>query len=344
MHSRVDDDDWIDSVAARLPLSPLTALGLFLAAVIGVRVVAENVTSQAILESVGPLLAATGVVLADRYLVRRNVGSRDRLTVFAYGLGGFYAAFVLTALHLHVLQVNEVGPPKPFYLTLLSGTVGVAAGCVAGWFHIRQRAARRDANRQRERLEQFASVVSHDLRNPLSVAQTGLQEAFRTGDAENLEMVEENLDRMDELIDDTLSVARSGSEVVDPEPVPLVDLAATAWDSVDTGTATLEIEGERRLVVDESRAKALFENCFRNALEHGDAETVRVGPTRDGFYIADDGAGIPEDLRDSVFDRGVSTAAEGSGLGLAIVEAIAEAHDWNPTVTESDEGGARFEF
>lgn len=344
MHSRVDDDDWIDTVAARLPLSPLTGLGLFLAAVIGVRVVAENVTAQAILESIGPLLAATGVVLADRYLVRRNVSARDRLTVFAYGLGGFYAAFVLTALHLHILQVNGVGPPKPFYLTLLSGTVGVAAGCVAGWFHIRQQAARRDAHRQRDRLEQFASVVSHDLRNPLSVAQTHLQEAFRTGNADHLAQVEENLGRMDELIDDTLSVARGGSEVIDPEPVPLVDLAATAWDNVDTGRARLEIETEGHLVVDETRAKALFENCFRNALEHGDAETVRVGTTRDGFYIADDGTGIPEDVRDSVFERGVSTADSGSGLGLAIVAAIAQAHDWTPTVTESEAGGARFEF
>ncbi|ELZ11073.1 integral membrane sensor signal transduction histidine kinase [Halovivax asiaticus JCM 14624] len=344
MNATVEEDDWVADVAERLPFSPLSALGLFLAMIISVRTVVEQTTSQAILESIGPLAAATAVVVADRYLVSRDVAPRDRLTVFAWGLSGFLAAALVTALHLLVLSMEGVGPRNPLYLTLLSGTIGVAAGSVAGWYEIRQRAAVREARRQRERLDQFASVVSHDLRNPLSVADGRLQEAFRTGDAEHLHVVDECLDRMDELIDDSLSVARSGSEVIDPEPVPLVDLAASAWDAVDTGDATLELEGDRTLRVEESRAQSLFENCFRNAVEHGGADTVRVGPLRTGFYVEDDGTGIPEDVRDSLFQQGVSSSQDGSGLGLAIVQAVAEAHGWEPTVTESDEGGARFEF
>jgi Signal transduction histidine kinase len=64
----------------------------------------------------------------------------------------------------------------------------------------------------------------------------------------------------------------------------------------------------------------------------------------DGFYLADDGPGIPEEDRDRVLDRGYSTTADGTGLGLAIVATVAEAHGWTVSVTDSIGGGARFEF
>jgi hypothetical protein len=63
-----------------------------------------------------------------------------------------------------------------------------------------------------------------------------------------------------------------------------------------------------------------------------------------GFYVADDGVGIPDDARDVVFDAGYSSASDRMGLGLRIVEQVAQAHDWTVHVTESDAGGARFEF
>ncbi len=60
--------------------------------------------------------------------------------------------------------------------------------------------------------------------------------------------------------------------------------------------------------------------------------------------VEDDGPGIPEADRESVFEAGFSTANEGNGFGLAIVQQIAEAHGWTVTVSESEAGGARFEF
>jgi PAS domain S-box-containing protein len=75
----------------------------------------------------------------------------------------------------------------------------------------------------------------------------------------------------------------------------------------------------------------------------GPGVTVTVGATEAGFYVADDGPGIPADKRDSIFDAGYSTGG-GTGFGLAIVERIAEAHGWTVSVRESEAGGARFEF
>jgi len=72
--------------------------------------------------------------------------------------------------------------------------------------------------------------------------------------------------------------------------------------------------------------------------------TVTVGAMDDGFYVADDGPGIPESERDRIFETGYSTNEDGTGFGLDIVREIVEAHGWAVTVTESETGGARFEL
>jgi signal transduction histidine kinase len=89
----------------------------------------------------------------------------------------------------------------------------------------------------------------------------------------------------------------------------------------------------------------VFENLMRNALDHTEQPVaVTVGELEDGFYIADDGNGIPEDKRDDVFEAGYTTTDDGTGFGLSIVSDIIEAHGWEVHLTESAEGGARFEI
>ena len=201
--------------------------------------------------------------------------------------------------------------------------------------------------RQNARLEQFASVVSHDLRNPLTVASGRLELAKQECDAEYLDDVALALDRMNALIDDLLTLAQAGERV---DEMASVDLAATTdgcWQTVATAEAILVTEPEQTIRADQNRLKQLLENLIRNAIEHGgDEVTVTIGDLDDhnGFYVADDGPGIPEDEREQVFEAGYSAASEGSGLGLSIVEEIADAHDWSVRVTESNSGGARFEI
>jgi signal transduction histidine kinase len=154
---------------------------------------------------------------------------------------------------------------------------------------------------------------------------------------------------MDILIGDLLNLARKGVAVEDPDTVSLRGVATAAWRSVDTAEATFEMGDDRLLLASDSRLQQLFENLFRNAVEHGsvdDGLTVTVGSLDGdaGFYVADDGDGIPTEVRDRVFTAGETTHENGTGFGLAIVESIAEAHDWTVELTESAAGGARFEF
>ena len=217
--------------------------------------------------------------------------------------------------------------------------------------------------RQNDRLDAFASIVTHDLRNPLNVAKGRLELAREASDNEHLEDITVALDRMDDLIDDVLTLSRQGEAVRDPERVPLADLCETCWENVATAEATLVTEIDWTIRADRSRLKALLENLFRNAVEHNstnsvsqtqqetveqgaDDLTVTVGPLEDGtgFYVEDDGTGIPEEEQESVFESGYSTAPAGTGLGLAIVSDIADAHGWDRAVTASTTGGARIEL
>jgi signal transduction histidine kinase len=71
---------------------------------------------------------------------------------------------------------------------------------------------------------------------------------------------------------------------------------------------------------------------------------VTVGDLDGGFYVEDDGPGVPEDDRESVFTAGYSTADDGTGFGLSIVKQVTDAHGWSIALTESGAGGARFEI
>lgn len=199
--------------------------------------------------------------------------------------------------------------------------------------------------RQNEQLEEFASVVSHDLRNPLNVAAGRLELAQRESDSGHLEAIEKAHTRMEALIEDLLTLAREGHEVTEYTSVDLGTLVDNCWATVETGEATLVNDIDSTVQADRSRLKQLFENLNRNAVEHGgDDVTVTVGAFENGFYIADDGPGIPQSKRDDVFKPGFSTNTDGTGFGLSIVKQVVDAHGWEICLTEAPAGGARFEI
>jgi PAS domain S-box-containing protein len=208
---------------------------------------------------------------------------------------------------------------------------------------LQRRQSNERLKRSNDQLEQFASIVSHDLRNPLNVAAGAIELAADSGDIEELSRARTAMGRMETLIDELLTVAQSGGEG-DREPIALRALIEGCWRTVVTGDATLVVDVDRTVRAEESRLKQLFENLFRNAIEHGgDGITVTVGELPVGFFIEDDGDGIPSGDRETAFESGYSTSEAGTGFGLSIARQVATVHDWDIQVTEGTAGGARFE-
>ena len=215
-----------------------------------------------------------------------------------------------------------------------------------------------ELERQVERLEEFSHIVSHDLRNPLNVAQGRLEIAQAEHNSPHLDTVVDALDRMEAIIEDTLTLARQGQSVDNMETVEIGALASGCWELIETPAAELRLVDDFTVHGDPNRLSHIFENLFRNAIDHNDDPiTIRVGlknvmytNTRApdsgtfGFFIEDDGCGVPEGRRESVFDAGETTRKDGTGFGLPIVKQIAEAHGWEIELTASFDDGARFEF
>jgi PAS domain S-box-containing protein len=204
----------------------------------------------------------------------------------------------------------------------------------------------RQLKSQNEQLDEFASIISHDLRNPLTVAMGRIEHLSEEHDNKHIDATARALERMHEITQDTLTLARQGKVVSEMDEIDFSGLIGRCWQTVPTDEATLDVADGLRIRGDQSRLQHLFENLFRNAIEHGGADvTVRVGECDShGIYVEDTGQGIPEEQRDRVLEPGHSSASDGTGFGLTIVKRIAEAHGWRLQIQESSEGGARFEF
>ncbi|WP_281195828.1 HAMP domain-containing sensor histidine kinase [Halorubrum sp. F4] len=241
---------------------------------------------------------------------------------------------------------------KEFLLTLQMGYGGVIVGLFLGHIYGRMRVDHRQLHQQNRKLEtqndhldQFASIVSHDLRNPLNVAEGRVELARDECDSEHLDYAEEALGRMEELIGDLLRLAKTGDHIHETAPIDLETTIENCWLNVETADATLVTETERKILADQSQVSQLFENLFRNAVEHGGRDvTITVGELDDGFYVEDDGPGISDEHRDRLFEAGYSASRDGTGFGLSIVKRVAESHGWTIRVTDASEGGARFEI
>ncbi|MFC6756663.1 sensor histidine kinase [Halomicroarcula sp. GCM10025894] len=220
-----------------------------------------------------------------------------------------------------------------------------------------QNERRRQLERQNERLDQFADVVSHDLRNPLTVASGRLELLRDDPREEHIDAIEGTVERMETMVEDLRTIAAAGQTVEETRPISLAESAREAWGYAQTGECTVDVAADDPVTVqaDRDRLLHIFENVYRNAADHNDDPvTVRVGlldgsPATDGghrtgFFIEDDGDGIPAADRDAVFEQGYTTAGDGTGVGLAIARDMAENHGWDIQVTDGADGGARFEI
>jgi PAS domain S-box-containing protein len=228
---------------------------------------------------------------------------------------------------------------------------------------------------QQECFTAFARELTHDIRGLLEVATGNLALAMDGAEQAELATVRESLNRIEQLLDHCSETILDGDLIGDRETLNLAVVATEAWQHVETSGASLTIESSTTVRADRTRLMTVFENLYRNSVEHGStgpdsqasqdavehgstspdsqarqdavdhagpAVTVRVGATEQGFYVEDDGPGVPDDQ--ALFEPGVSTSANGMGLGLAIVETVVDAHGWSIRATEGTASGARFEI
>ncbi|WP_226482175.1 GAF domain-containing protein [Natrinema amylolyticum] len=233
----------------------------------------------------------------------------------------------------------------------------------------------------RARLETIAELVDEDVRTPLNVARGYLELADETGDAEHFAEVDDAQERLRELVDQLVAIARQDDVLVETEPVAIHDVARRAWVAVETGDARLVTRApdDRVLEADKARLRELFEHLLGAVIdedsggesgdESGDETTdtdydtagmgdetastadgttvVTVGATEDGFYVArrDPKTDAPDADSEIETDPvpGQLAAADGTGFGLGTVERIADAHGWNVGVAE-DDGRIAFAF
>jgi len=199
--------------------------------------------------------------------------------------------------------------------------------------------------RQRDRFEEFAGVVSHDLRNPLHVASSRLELAAEECESEHMTAVEQALDRMDALIENLLRLARSGDRIDELEAVDLTVVPHQWFDNIDFDAVTIETSEAPTICADTTRLQQLFENLFRNSVEHSKGPvTITIGKVTEGFYFEDDGPGIAPRKRADLFEIESGSTTDGNGFGLKIVKRIVDAHGWDIRVTGGASGGARFEI
>ena len=263
-----------------------------------------------------------------------------------------------TTVELELELGGEATRPVECSLRLVDADRGVAVAVMRDFTAVHER---------EQRVSKFARVVSHDLRNPLDVAMGRAEMLPEIADVDeeteqHLHEIYNSLTRMEHLIEDVLTLSRQETDDIDTERLNLADVAREAWRTVETRDATLTVRTDVVVSAHRARLRRVFENLFRNAVEHGEKEgngqgagvSVEVGLVEDdtgsgvGFYVADDGPGTDVQDNEKLFEGGFTTAADGTGLGLTIVREIVHGHDWSVSLSEgkpsSHLGGARFEI
>ncbi|WP_255151912.1 sensor histidine kinase [Halorarius halobius] len=334
-----------------LQRASLLLLGVGLLALSAVNVLVSDADLWLrLVESGLPIGLALFFLVFAVHLYERGESPEAMVVITAWAFAGGLVTGALAVWLLAVITLQGEVISDPSYVVASSATVGATFGGAAGYYHAQLRETASQLQRQNMRLDEFASILSHDLRNPLSVAASGMDLAKQTGREEDFERVKQAHERMDRMIAELLKLSRQGADLSDLEPVSLREVAEGASETVAAdlqADIAFRFPDDTKLRADPERLAAVFENLFRNAGEHAGSEpTVTVGafPDGAGFYVADDGPGIPPDEREDVFDQGYTTDAQGTGIGLAIVRRVADAHGWDVSVTESEAGGARFEF
>lgn len=327
----------------------LGALYVVLAVLSPLAVPSEN-TPFGIVVVVSLLTAVPGsILLCGGYQLPRtsiHPALYDRIAGWCLaGIGVTGVILALTAIADGLTNIVH----NALILTALSSGAGFGIGVYDAKARTRARVAEQRSQElayQNDQLENFARMLAHELRNPLSIAKGYHQQSQPQNDDASKKVTEAH-ERIDEMINILLITVRGTKVDSSDKQTVLAEVARSVWEdlSVPTESATLHVDTGQTIRVDAVHLKHLLMNLFRNSIEHSEAEvTVRVGELADGFYVEDDGPGIPAGVRNDVVEDGVSAGGRGVGVGLTAVSHIADLYSWDWELSDSEDGGTRLEF
>ncbi|MDS0258422.1 ATP-binding protein [Haloarcula sp. S1CR25-12] len=250
---------------------------------------------------------------------------------------------------LPVLLVSERVAPERVERALSAGVTEYLAAWTddrAGELGARIRAHVRtpamDGAVQAERWKTIVGALAHDAKNPLNVV-TGRLELL-DDDGPHSDAIQRSVERVESLLAELSTVATVAGPIEGVETVDLAEMVSQVWSELGGRATQLRVEVTETVEADPDCLHLVLERLFENALTHaGDDVTVTVGSTERGFYVADDGPGIPDGEYERVFEQGYGTARDGEGYGLFVAASVATAHGWDIVAGESDAGGARFD-
>jgi signal transduction histidine kinase len=219
--------------------------------------------------------------------------------------------------------------------------------------------ARNETEATLERQRAFVADASHELRTPLTSVLANLEllvDSLKGADREAAESALRSTQRMRRLVSDLLLLARAdtGRMSAREELLDLADIVVEAASELEPVSRdhVLDLDVQPTpLIGNRDDLQRVVTNLIENALRHTPPSTQVTASTRslpDGaaeLVVADDGPGIPTEMRPKLFARFVRGSGDrgGSfGLGLAIVDAVTHAHGGTVAVDDSPHGGARF--
>jgi PAS domain S-box-containing protein len=234
--------------------------------------------------------------------------------------------------------VRDRSIPIPNERSEIERIVGVAEDIT------RQKRYEQRIERQLAQLNEFGRILSHDLSTPFNTLQGRMELTRETGDTGHLKVAARAAQRVKEIIDEVSRVMQEAEVVDEFAELDFESEVREVWEALETADASLTVEDTGTIRADRSALKRLLENLLKNAIEHGGSSVdVRAGIFTGGFFLEDDGPGIPDEDHEDVFTPGFTTKDGGQGLGLASVRQIVQAHGWHVRVRTGDGDGTRFE-
>ena len=227
-------------------------------------------------------------------------------------------------------------------------------------------AARGEREEAMKRQREFVADASHELRTPLTsilanleLLQVSLQKQDQEDERAMVDSALRSSGRMSRLVGDLLLLARADAGRIGARTrcdLAEIGRGAAAEVAPTVGERELRIDSEQALPVDGSpdELHRMVLNLLDNAVRHTPAGStielrLRARGDQAVVEVADDGPGVPPELREQIFERFVrgegpadTAVGGGSGLGLAIVSAVAASHGGSAEVADSDLGGALF--